>query len=67
MTEYLRFNKEGAVVLNRTEEAERAADAISKKSRHRVQTAEEVKAEARRTLQQKRMPISVQTVSIILL
>ena len=63
-TEYLRFNKDGAVILDRTEEAERVADAISKKSRHQVQTAEEVKAEAKRTLQQKRMPIRVQTVSV---
>ena len=65
MSEYLRLNKDGAVILDRTEEADRAADAISKKPRHRVQTPEEVKAEARRTLQQKRMPISVKTVSIL--
>ena len=65
MTEYLRLNKDRVVILERTEEAERVADAISKKSRHQVQTPEEVKTEARKTLLQKKMPISVKTVSIL--
>ena len=65
MTEYLRLNKDRVVILERTEEAECAADAISKKARHQVQTPEEVKAGARKTLLQKKMPISVKTVSIL--
>ena len=65
MTEFLRLNKDGAVILDRTDEAEHVAAAISKKGRHQVQTLEEVRAEARRTLLQKKMPINVKTVSIL--